>query len=52
MKQFLLFVVCIVAVFSLGAFVAGNKPNAEKSIRTGADQVEKYLPCLKANALQ
>jgi uncharacterized protein YbbC (DUF1343 family) len=50
MKKFLLFVVCIATVFYLGACAAanaGNKPKAEKNMRTGADQLEKYLPLLK-----
>jgi uncharacterized protein YbbC (DUF1343 family) len=47
MKKFLLSILCITTVFYLSAFVTENKPYADKSMRTGADQVEKYLPLLK-----
>ena len=50
MKKYFLSIVCIAAAVYLSVFAAGNtrdKPNAEKNIRTGADQVEKYLPLLK-----
>jgi uncharacterized protein YbbC (DUF1343 family) len=47
MKKFLLSILCITTIFYLSAFVTENKPYADKSMRTGADQVEKYLPLLK-----
>ena len=48
MKKYFLFIVCIPAVVYLSVFAAGNtgnKPNAEKNIRTGADQVKNTFPC-------
>ena len=50
MKKYFLIVVCLAAVVYLTAFNARDarkKLNPGKELRTGADQVEKYLPLLK-----
>ncbi|MFZ6023689.1 MAG: exo-beta-N-acetylmuramidase NamZ family protein [Bacteroidota bacterium] len=54
MKKYLRFIACITIVICLSAFVTGKTgtiPNTAKNIRTGADQVEKYLPLLKGKRI-